>query len=217
MNKKDVPAIAKHFLSEYLDQPGSLLYSAADTLKEGTVYLMGFNPGGSNGVPLKDSINELASKTTNSYLDEEWSNGGGSYKAGEAPLQQRVRWVLETLKQNPRDVCASNLIFLQSVSAGQINYDLAEICWPVHEAILSIVKPEVILVYGNSSVSPYGFLYSRFGGEQEYLSSGHGEWSIKSFRCEIGGQNVVVAGLPHLSRYKPMGKGGVKEWLEGLL
>jgi hypothetical protein len=51
------------------------------------------------------------------------------------------------------------------------------------------------------------------GGKQESFPAGHGNWSVKGFSCKINNRPVYVAGLPHLSRYSPVGKNHVLEWL----
>lgn len=213
MSKETIPNIAKEILADLLGESGSILYSSHETLKLGEVYLLGFNPGGAGGNPLEKNIDSMLLNTTNAYLDESWENRNGVWANGEAPLQKRVKWVLESVGLNTRNVCASNLIFLQSRGAGDISYSLAEKCWPVHEAILNVVKPKLIIAFGNSGVSPYGFMHSKFGGKEEYLPSGHGSWSLKGFNCQINGHSVYIAGLPHLSRYSPIGKEKVREWL----
>jgi hypothetical protein len=213
MNKEEIPKIAKDALSEVLSKSGSNLYSSHETLKSGDVYLLGFNPGGAGGNPVEQSINSMLTNTDNSYLDESWENRNGVWANGEAPLQKRIQWVLENIGLNTRDVCASNLISLKSRGASDISFSLAKKCWPVHEAILNIIKPKLIIAFGNSEVSPYGFLHTILGGDEEYFPSGHGNWSLKGFSCEINGRTVYVAGLPHLSRYSPIGKKEVIEWL----
>ena len=195
MNKDEIPTIAKNNLADLLEKPGSILYSSHETLKPGTVYLLGFNPGGTGGKPVERSINKLLTNTTNAYLDESWENQNGLWASGEAPLQKRIQWVLKSIKLNPRDVCASNLIFFQSREASDISYSLAKQCWPIHEAILSIVKPKLIIAFGNSETSPYGYLHSILGGKEEYFPSGHGKWQLKGFNGQINGRSVYVAGL----------------------
>lgn len=213
MSKDEIPQIAKTNLAGLLDKLGSILYSSHETLKPGDVYLLGFNPGGTGGNPIERSINQLLTNTTNAYLDESWENQNGAWANGEAPLQKRIQWILKSIKLNPRDVCASNLIFFQSREASDISFSLAKQCWPVHEAILSIVKPKLIIAFGNSGTSPYGYLHSILGGNEESFPSGHGNWQIKGFNGQINDRSVYVAGLPHLSRYSPIGKNHVIEWL----
>ena len=217
MKKQDIPKIANNLLSDHLSKSGGILYSSHETLKPGPVYLMGFNPGGSGGAPLADSLESMLSYSGNAYIDECWNNANGSWNAGEAPLQKRIRWLLAKLGLDVTDVCASNLIFFRSQSAQDINFSLADDCWPVHEAILEVVQPRMILTFGNSDASPYGYLFSRFGGTQETLPSGHGNWKVKGFTCSINGRSTYVAGLPHLSRYSPIEKNEVVSWLKARL
>ncbi|MEN8108648.1 MAG: hypothetical protein ABFS22_11660 [Pseudomonadota bacterium] len=216
MNKDEIPGIARKNLACLLNESGSILYSSHETLKPNDVYLLGFNPGGEGGNTLSSSIDQLLENQANAYLDECWGNRNASWKKGEAPLQKRVCWLLERLGFEPREVCASNLIFLRSRDAKGINYRLAEQCWPVHEAIMKIVKPKLILAFGNSKVSPYRYLYRMFGGTEEDNTppSGHGNWRIRGFETEIDNQPIYVAGLPHLSRYNITGQESVIDWLK---
>jgi hypothetical protein len=213
MAKDEIQNIAKNSLSDLLQEPGGILYSSHETLKPASVYLLGFNPGGSDGAPLGESLKSMLSYCENAYVNESWINGNGEWGPGEAPLQKRVRWLLNELGLETSAVCASNLIFFQSRSAADIDFSLAKRCWPVHEGILKIVRPKLIIAFGNSDKSPYGYLHEMFRGEEESISSGHGNWKVKGFHCRINDRPVYVAGLPHLSRYSPVGKRDVVQWL----
>ena len=214
ITKYDIPEIAMHALQGLHDKSGSILYSSHETIQQGSIYLMGLNPGGFDGPVLAKNIETLLSRTTNAFIDEAWENGSATYEAGKAPLQERISWLLTNLGCDPRNVIATNLIFAQSRDASGISYSLADDCWPVHKALLSIVKPKLILAFGNSGFSPYGYIHQRFGGEEFYEDSGHGDWSLKSFVTSIEGHTVSVVGLPHLSRYQPIGKSHVVDWIK---
>lgn len=216
VTKSEIPQIAMKALQTLQDKNGSILYSGHETIQQGSIYLMGLNPGGTDGPVLSNSIECLLTRETNAYLDEDWANGNGVYSIDKkAPLQKRIIWLLESLGHEPRNVMATNLIFIQSRDASGISSALADICWPVHKALLGIVKPKLILAFGNSGFSPYGYIYQRYGGEVcKPEPSGHGEWSLKSFTTNIEGHPVCVVGLPHLSRYQPMGKSHVVEWIK---
>lgn len=97
--------------------------------------------------------------------------------------------------------------------ASDIDFSLAQKCWPIHEAIIELIRPKLKLTFGNSSISPYAYLHTRLGGKEDSFPSGHGNWSIKSFSCKINGHPLFVVGLPHLSRYLPIGKKQVVQWL----
>lgn len=190
-------------LKPILGKSGNLLYSAASTLKPGEIYLIGLNPGGSpNDISqtVQDSLNSLGAKTSNSFLDESWRIRGRDLHEGQAPLQKRVNWLLTSLGAKTRDVCASNLIFERTSNSRNIDYPaMADICWPVHQEILRIVRPKLIVCFGNSAVSPYQYLKMRLEAASEFkFPSGHGSWTCRSFRSALG---LKVVGLPHLSRY----------------
>lgn len=107
------------------------------------------------------SLDELPTKNTNSYL-QSW-NGRA---AGQAPLQRRVIWLLERLGLDPREVAASNPIFPRSREvAGSEFGKLSRLCWPVHEQMLNIVLPQLVIAYGNGRQSPYRFLFNEFAAD----------------------------------------------------
>lgn len=213
-------AEAEARLEPLLDCSGEVLFSAMHTLKEGDLYICGLNPGGSGDEPhqhtIRESLARLPNKTSNNYFDESWrGRPPGTYR-----LQRRLRWLVEELGYDLREVCASNLIFARSPGQGGSGYpERAEICWPVHERILRIVHPKMLLVYGNGSKSPFGFLYKRSIGPSpiDSIWSGRHGWDCKAFRAGIVDQDVVVVGLPHLSWYNVIGKSQVVEWIGGYL
>lgn len=186
-------------LSPILANSGNILYSAAETLRPGPVYLLGLNPGGDPKAreerTIEAALASLPTKRTNAFLDEMWAG----HVAGESVLQRRIRVLLEGLGLAVRDVCASNLIFQRSVSAEDLQFrSLAALCWPVHERIIEIVRPKVIITFGNGPKSPYSFVRDSLGAtKQEAFPSGHGTWNcLLSFS-----DRAAVVGVPHLSRY----------------
>lgn len=215
MNKQGLLDFAYSQLADILEKPGHILYSGHSSLKKGDIYVLGFNPGGDDKIPLKIRMANTLTSDFNEYLDESWNNTSSTYKEGEAPLQRRICWLLTELGANPRDVCASNLIFTRSRAAKDISYSIAKICWPVHEAIIEIVQPKLILTFGNSSISPYGYLKTLLGAtREETMQAGHGNWSVCSFRSLHQGRPILVVGMPHLSRYNPIGKQGIIDWIK---
>ena len=191
-------AAMRAHLAGYLHHSGRVLYSAVDTLRPGPLYVLGLNPGGrplGHAGLLGDDIAKFPSKQDNAYLDESWR----SFSTGQAPLQKRLKWLVEQLGYNLRNACASNLIFLRSTDASGCQYSRsAPACWPIHELILERVQPKLILVFGNSGVSPFQFLRERYRPTSiESFESGHGSWRCLGFRAE----GRAVIGLPHLSRY----------------
>lgn len=204
-------------LHDILNKSGYVLYSDSYSLQDSPIYLLGHNPGGSPQdqatATIKVSLEALPTKTLNNYLDESWETASGrSWSKGQAPLQRRVVWLLQQLGLPPRAVPASNLIFVRSVDASGISFfDLAQKCWDVHEKILDIVKPKLLLVFGNYDPSPYTFLLEKFGAHHEkFEESGHGKWKCRSFKAN---EKLTIVGLPHLSRYNIIGKHNVVNWI----
>src|SRR5262249_13392114 len=117
-----------------------------------------------------------------SYLDTIWSR---NRTVGGAPLQRRVVWLLESLGLHARNVAASNLIFFRSRDAAGSQFRrFATLCWPVHERIIQIVRPRLVIVYGNSGVSPFSYLlneYKTAGGRDLLL--GPRRLEMSQFRC----------------------------------
>ncbi|PKM16125.1 MAG: hypothetical protein CVV12_05080 [Gammaproteobacteria bacterium HGW-Gammaproteobacteria-2] len=218
MSAEYIADLCRRHLEDQLTKSGSILYSAAATLKPGRIYLLGLNPGGDEGLPLESAIDELPGKTSNAYIDEAWEQRGCSYKEGQAPLQDRVRWLVEVspLAGKLEETCASNLIFRQTHDAGGLEFQKeGDRYWPIHEKILEIVNPSVIICFGNSARSPYAFLRDKLqAAERESVPAGHGNWRLRSAEVRLSnGKRSCLLGIPHMSRYKPNGKKVVCEWI----
>lgn len=224
VEKEQLPSFAENVLKHILDDIGEVVYSSHETLKKGDVYLLGLNPGG-NGqehpethVPytIRSHLERMLRREENSYYDECWENRQSDYPKGGAPLQKRVIALLEGVGiSNPRTVCASNIIFKTSRGSAELCFGLAGLCWPVHEAILKIIQPSLILTYGIDKVSAYEFLKALFlkGDELPPQRASHGEWHCRGFHCDIDGIPTFVAAVPHLSYYSPNNKHDVFKWI----
>src|SRR4051812_8610833 len=207
-------AMARQQLAPILKCSGKVLYSAADTLSPGRVYILGLNPGGDPEKEVDtigEALDALPTRRENSYCDELWP---GHRARGQAPLQRRVKWLADQIGIDLLSVCASNLVFARSKDARRSGYPgSADKCWPVHLAILEMVQPKLIITFGNSGDSPYAYLRGQFkSGPETTFSSGHGSWVCRMFESE--GRRVV--GLPHLSRYSPRTEvaARLRHWLE---
>lgn len=220
IQKQDIPEFARRTLKHLLHRSGEVIYTSHETLSKGDIYLLGLNPGMGDFTTIGSHIDRMLSRTKNSYLDEDWDK-----QKDEAipdpklvPLQKRVISLLDSLGYDARNVCASNLIFTTTTSADELCFGLAGLCWPVHEAVLELVKPKMLLVFGNGeTVSPYAFLKALFCPAENdftFCDSGHGDWKCKGFYAEINGRRTFVAGLPHLSWYSPIGRTEVIDWIK---
>jgi hypothetical protein len=213
MNREDLRRLAREAsgdLGPLADEEGAFLYSSAETLVLGDLYILGLNPGGVPGrdgaTTIEQSLEDLPRRTKNEYL-QPWDDGrGGTYPPGRHPLQRRLRWLVAELGYDLARVCASNLIFVRSqVQEGAEYRKRASRCWPVHERILKIVQPKMLIVYGNGEMSPFQWLRHDLDGPQAAatlpgVESGHGKWECLAIRRSLTGREVTVVGLPHLSR-----------------
>lgn len=208
-----VVEIGRRELAPVLHLSGNILYSAASTLRPGRVYLLGLNPGGdpARHESIGAMLDALSARTTNAYVDECWERRS---QAGEAPLQRRVQWLARELGIDVRTICAANLIFRRTKAAADIDFPVwADLCWPVHDAILQIVRPALIISIGNSRVSAYAYVRQKWGGRSEHrFPAGHGSWQCRAFRSGT----TTVVGL-HLSRYAADRHPAVALWLRTLL
>ena len=205
-------------LEKYLDKKGGILYSSHETICAGDVYLIGMNPGGEGGTAPKLSDCLLESRKNddgNIYRQDNayWPGTDGHHWASQ--LQSRVQWLLEGLvgKEKAKKVFATNLVFIQSSNknafykeVGMSIQEAAKACWPVHKAFLSIVRPKLILAFGNAEgFSPYRYMRDKYIGKDKECRKTfeHGTRPLKGFHTkeikEIPGQDVFVAGLPHFS------------------
>jgi len=217
IKKEDLIVEGEKHLELILKRQGELIYSSHETLKKGDIYLLGLNPGGEGFITIKEHLSKLLKKNDNSYLDERWENSVTLYEKGQAPLQKRVNYLLTNLGYQTREVCSSNLIFVTSKSANEINYGLAGYCWRFHEIILDIIKPKIILCFGISEVSAYSFLHSLYQGSEKKFPSGHGKWDCKFFKTKINNRDTSIVGVPHLSYYNIIGKEKVIDRLKTIL
>jgi hypothetical protein len=201
-HERNVAAVvqkAEKSLGTILDESGTILYSSSATLKPGKYYFLGLNPGGTDADTntIRKSLGNLGALMDCAYLDEDWGSDSRSYSKGCHPLQKNFKGLFEALGENPRAVCATNLIFSRSIGEkGAGGTERAKLCWPVHEAILEIVRPAAIITFGRQ---PFNFIIDKLSGTaSEDSLAGHGKWT---WRYSILKTGEKLIGLPHLSRY----------------
>lgn len=134
------------------DLPGSILYSGyAAFTAPSPVYLMAINPGGNPRIittTVAQHTREVLLDTAerySAYCDERW-NG---LPRGAAPVQRRIRWLLEDgLGLDPRLVPSTNLVFQRTRSASEIPPHRYDECWPFHQTMTARVDARVIVCLG---------------------------------------------------------------------
>lgn len=216
-----IQELLKCHLGDSVTQQGRVLFSSTATLKPGPVYFLGLNPGGKPDRindelgfwPLQEDCQRIAEKPSgwSAYFDERWG-GRGMF------LQEQVQWLFKKLEYDLRQTPASNLIFKRSEDEDDLSefVSLADQCWPVHEYLLDLIQPSLILAHGCGSV--YRYLQSKApdAASGEEFSAGHGTWKCRHFCWNRNGRPILVFAVPHLSRYKVKGKSAVTEKITSL-
>ena len=141
---------------------GSVFYSGVSPFSSRAgLYILGINPGGGPANSPESSISKhihdvLHHKRLDwlAYKDESWSG----HAPGKHPLQKNVLHLLKVAEKNAREVPASEVVFLQSRGVGDLRRcygksyeELADECWPFHEAVIDKLGIRVIAVYGKDS------------------------------------------------------------------
>ncbi|WP_156362301.1 hypothetical protein [Sphingomonas sp. Leaf208] len=198
--------------ADMLDAPGAVLYSSAETVQSGAVYLLGLNPGGEGEWTLRDNL-ASARKGKNAYLDEAWENRKGTYGCGRAPLQLRVVAVCKQLGIPVRNVPASNLVFTRSRDVGAHKGFQAAIslCAPVHTMLLQTIQPKLLFTFGSIDwikKAANSLVY-------ESKKARHGSWDAHRGRIKIFGQDMQFANVPHMSYWHSTTRTDVVDWAIG--
>jgi hypothetical protein len=185
-------------LNELLDQSGSILYSPLNTLTKGDYYLLGINPGGKGGDSIQEHLSQLSGSTRSAYYADDWDSN---------TLQKRLVTLFKHASLNLDNICSSNLIFLRSVSEGQLpksryaKGELIDKCWKVHKVILGIVQPKYIVTFGKL---PYTYVSTKLGMKETATKpAGHGKWLIRIAKSTYPENEQYIISFPHLSRYAP--------------
>lgn len=207
----DVLTQAEQYLESVglIDRPGAVLYSSRETLKPGPVYLLGLNPGGSEGATLRDSV-EASRMGNNAYLDEEWAPGGHVQPRGQATLQRRVQDLCRIMGVQTRDTPASNLAFTRSTGlAAHPGYAGAvEMCAPVHRMFMDVIRPAFVMTFGSLDHFASGVKIHSI----ESREARHGSWKAHRGMAVAFGHEVAFGNVPHISLWASDSRSDVVEW-----
>lgn len=189
------------YLGDDAEKPGAVLYNGLDTLcSNNGLYIMGFNPGGDPNTITTSVIKslEVLKDQYCSYRDECWRKAcpeDCKKHQGKSRHQERVCSLVQVLRRDISETVAVNTVFLRSKKQDDLkaSWDIFEKCWHVHEKLLSIVRPKIILCLGNGEPrSAFAFLRKKVSPTTQ-PSSDH----VKSFVSEI--VQCPVIGVRHPS------------------
>ncbi|WP_157985988.1 uracil-DNA glycosylase family protein [Teichococcus vastitatis] len=198
---------------------GGVLFSGADTIAPGALYVMGYNPGGvadEGDIPGAGTVGaSLADAGTRSGWNE-WADERYGRDGTYSPFQNNIRTVFEALGADPRRTFSTNALFVRSRNAEGVEgpWDLWwDHCWPVHQVFLRVVRPRVVVCLGNGgALSTWELLRLTRRGEQRRYTSNwtsadpdepakDGKWQPEvTFDLGEGASHTcAVLGLPHPS------------------
>lgn len=187
-----------------LDQSGLVFYSGRSAFSQpSAIYLLGANPGGDRGID-NDEFIGAHSKMLATQVDDIWS----SYKdgvwgrkgAGQETMQLRIAHMFDQLGLDLRSIPASNLIFTRSRNVAALGADfekLADMCWPVHQAVITKLKPKIILCMGNDAAGYVRNKLAAFELVDHYIENNNRGWKSEAHRNNDG---KIVITVTHPSR-----------------
>jgi hypothetical protein len=139
------------------DRSGKVFYSGRAAFSvPSALYLLGLNPGGS---PVQQSEQTIGRNLEawrsrpdrwSDYRDESWAGmPPGTY--GMAP---RILHLFEKLSLDPREVPASNVVFVRSSREADLaaeKQDLLDKCWRVHSAVIEALSISTVVCLGGTA------------------------------------------------------------------
>ena len=199
---------------------GNIIYSGYETLCPGDHYFLGINPGGhiddkntENDQILKKLINKKEFSGENEYFDGIWGN---EKLSGLHPHQKNIQAFFDCLDIDLYKVFSTNLCFQRSPGITKypggikkLNEDIFKF-WPVHEYMLSVVKPKVIICNGSNAreyfkklLKPSNIqtidLPEPWRGSIQKCTYFSGNLFLKSMIKDLG--RIKVIATPHLSNW----------------
>jgi hypothetical protein len=143
--------------SELRTRSGSVFYTGRSAFSEPSpLYILGLNPGGDPVLQAQETIERHIDafrsrlEPWSAYADESW-NGA---KPGTWGMQPRVLHMLSLLNLDPRATPASNVIFARTRTEAALKSTkaaLLDLCWPVHDAVISSLGVRVIVCLGGTA------------------------------------------------------------------
>lgn len=187
-----------------LNRSGSVFYSGRSAFAvPSDLYVLGLNPGGSPIAQSKETVGlDLADWQHNvptrwsAYADESWE----AKPPGTCGMQPRVLHLFDRLGRDPRDVPASNVVFVRSTTEATLQAEkasLLKLCWPVHDAVISHLGAKTILCFGGTAA---GWVRDIVGAKTlvgSFREQNNRGWTSEAY---LSAENVCVIQVTHPSR-----------------
>jgi len=194
-------------LSAVVHFPGRLLFSGTDTICPGDLYVMLLNPGGefTFNPRLDETIGFTLAEVRKgwSYYDDEAETPGARL------LQARVRGVFEGLDRKPANTLITNAVFVRAADEdafGEVGLNFWQLwwnlCWPVHQVLLDVVKPKLVVCFGEVAYAAIGSPYPQKDRRPETWPDPADPSRPKRWLLDLGSEKpfeTAVLELPHPS------------------
>lgn len=214
-------------------KPGSVLFSGTATIKPCPFYIMGLNPGGDPKVLTGSIIEKLAPPDgTSPYTHECWNKACGNddcvhirraqSACGRLADEDLVKHQKNVIRLShllgydaPGEIPSANAIFARSRSldtltmeSGFSTWDWWKACWPIHQQLLNVVRPKVIIAFGyGKRTSAFGFLAREVGVNApspiDETNPREGRTICARIPLRNSSLSVRVIGVPHPSWFAP--------------
>lgn len=192
---------------ELLNQSGSVFYAGRNAFaKHADLYILGLNPGGDPKAQAEQTVAWHTKQvlTNNAhdwsaYRDDSWREA----EPGTCGMQPRVLHLLRRANLDPGLTPASNVVFLRSRRQSTLDgpFDqLADLCWPFHEAVIQRLNPRVVLCFGKTAG---GYVTKKLGATSErndFIEMNNRRWRSVAYEGDSCPQ-VVVATHPSIANW----------------
>ena len=201
-----IDEFSKLIPSSLKSRSGSVFYSGRDAyVGAKDLYILGVNPGGSPEGREDESVEWHTEKVINessdwsAYRDESWLGSA----PGTRGMQPRVLHLFRKLGCSAGSVPASNIVFVRS--SREVNLDgnmqeMAEICWPFHEAVISNLSPKAILCFGQTAGNFICHKLSASKQVDEFVEQNNRRWTSRTFQNN-NGIKIIVATHPSIANW----------------
>ena len=195
------------------------LYSSKKTFKADIpLLLLATNPGGKN---YEKPI--LSVEGGNAYRTEPWDDGGLS------TLQKQIEVLFRLLKRKRGEsakglmdrTLSANFCFFRSRSWKQLDKEGSlDFCREFWKDALKFLRPRTIIAIGHVPYSEVHRILAKNGYEADHedtFPTNWGEIEIRTSVLQKAKRQVVIVGLPHLSRFAIFGRKTGDEFFDPVL
>jgi hypothetical protein len=215
--------IVQEKLGDLAQKGGEVLMTGIDSLRPGPFYMLGLNPGLGSNTSTLDQVTRWNLVDFSAYNHQCWNavcwdkDSFGrqdtlttcTHDRGGRPHQQTVRRIVANIlpeKTALESIVATNAIFAASLRAQTFLKDTGytleqawELCWPVHQFMLGIVRPKVIFCWGYGEThSAFAFLRAKSRTHRVTRGPGYKAFDAE-FELESGALMPLVIGVFHPS------------------